>query len=68
MAVLSANSALVPPTTIARWYGGQAEVPSERSFSSRNRIIPFGFRTALVSWYRKLLLALPPPLAMNRNL
>ena len=27
-AVLSASSALVPPITIARWYGGQAEVPS----------------------------------------
>ncbi len=27
-----------------------------------------GFRTAFVSWYRKDLLALPPPLAMNRNL
>ena len=27
-----------------------------------------GFSTALVSWYRKDLLAEPPPLAMNRNL
>ena len=68
MAVFSANSALVPPTTIARWYGGQAAVPSERIFSSRNFIMEASFRTALVSWYRNDLLAEPPPLAMNRNL
>ncbi len=67
-AVFSANSALVPPTTIARWYGGQAAVPRARSFSSRKVSIRSGFRTALVSWYRNDLLALPPPLAMNRNL
>ena len=67
-AVFSANSALVPPTTIARWYGGQAAVPRDRSFSSRNVSIRSGFRTALVSWYRNDLLALPPPLAMNRKL
>jgi hypothetical protein len=67
-AVLSAYSALVPPTTIARWYGGQADVPSARSFSSRNASIREGFRTAFVSWYRNDLFALPPPLAMNRNL
>ena len=35
LAVLSAYSALVPPTTIARWYGGQAAVPSEPIFSVR---------------------------------
>ena len=40
----------VPPTTIARWYGGQAAVPSERIFSSRNCIIESSLRTALVSW------------------
>ena len=66
-AVFSANSALVPPTTIARWYGGQAAVPRARSFSSRKASIRSGFRTALVSWYRNDLLALPPPLAMKRN-
>ena len=68
LAVFSANSALVPPTTMARWYGGHAAVPSERIFSSRNEAIRAGFSTALVSWYRYDLLAEPPPLAMNRNL
>src|SRR6185312_7527303 len=52
-AVFSANSAEVPPMTMDRWYGGHAAVPSERSFSSRKRSIAFGFRMALVSWYRK---------------
>ena len=68
LAVFSANSADVPPTTMARWYGGHAAVPSERIFSSRNEAIRAGFSTALVSWYRNDLLAEPPPLAMNRNL
>src|SRR6185437_3133617 len=68
LAVFSANSALVPPITTARWYGGQAAVPSPRIFSSRNDAIRFGFSTALVSWNRNDLLAEPPPLAMNRNL
>ena len=68
LAVFSANSADVPPTTMARWYGGHAAVPSERIFSSRNEAIRAGFRTALVSWYRNDLFAEPPPLAMNRNL
>jgi hypothetical protein len=36
--------------TTARWYGGQAAVPSERIFSSRNDSIRWGFRTAFVSW------------------
>ena len=49
-AVFRANSALVPPMTMARWYGGQAAVPSERSFSSRKASMRSGFRTALVSW------------------
>ena len=50
LAVFSAYSALVPPTTMARWYGGQAAVPSDRIFSSRNACSPAGFSTALVSW------------------
>jgi hypothetical protein len=58
----------VPPITTARWYGGQAAVPRERIFSSRNSIIRVGLRIAFVSWNRKDLLAEPPPLAMNRNL
>ena len=68
LAVFSANSALVPPTTMARWYGGHAAVPSDRIFSSRNDSIRAGLSTALVSWYRNDLFAEPPPLAMNRNL
>src|SRR5215472_16842322 len=68
LAVLRANSALVPPTTIARWYGGQADVPRLRIFSSRNAAILAGFKTAFVSWYRNDLFAEPPPLAMKRNL
>src|SRR5580693_9006642 len=68
LAVLSANSADVPPTTMARWYGGHAAVPSDRIFSSRNDSIRAGLSTALVSWYRNDLFAEPPPLAMNRNL
>ena len=50
LAVFSAYSALVPPTTIARWYGGHAAVPSERIFSSRNFAMAAGLSTALVSW------------------
>ena len=52
-AVFSANSADVPPMTTARWYGGQAAVPSsaqllveERAAGSR------GLSSALVSWNR----------------
>src|SRR5688572_6646050 len=68
LAVLRACSAEVPPITTARWYGGQAEVPIRRSFSSRKRISEVGFSSALVSWYRYDLLALPPPLAMYSSL
>src|SRR5262245_14203575 len=68
LAVFSANSAVVPPTTIARWYGGHAAVPRERIFCSRNVSMAAGLSTALVSWYRYDLLAEPPPLAMNKNL
>ena len=68
MAVLSAYSALVPPTTIARWYGGQAAVPSEPIFSVRKAAMLASFSTALVCWYRKDLFADPPPLAISRNL
>ncbi len=34
--------------TIARWYGGQAAVPSVRVFSSMNFKSDFGFSTAFV--------------------
>ena len=49
-AVFRANSALVPPMTMGWGGGGQAAVPSERSFSSRKASMRSGFRTALVSW------------------
>ena len=67
-AVFTVCSALVPPMTIAKWYGGQAAVPIERNFSSSHFISDVGFSTAFVSWYKNDLLALPPPLAINRKL
>jgi hypothetical protein len=68
LAVSTANSADVPPITTARWYGGQAAVPSVCIFSKIHGSKVASFSRALVSWYRYDLLALPPPLAMNRNL
>mmetsp|Transcript_10709 Transcript_10709/g.30067 ORF Transcript_10709/g.30067 Transcript_10709/m.30067 type:complete len:234 (+) Transcript_10709:106-807(+) len=65
LTVLRFISALRPPTTTARWYGGHAAVPSVWIFSSRKAISFSGVSTALVCWYRKVLFALPPPLAMN---
>ena len=53
--------------TIARWYGGQAAVPSVRIFSSTQVANDAGFSSALVSWNSRLLLALPPPFAMKRK-
>ena len=53
--------------TIARWYGGQAAVPSVLIFSSRNSSRPRAFSTRGVSWYRKVLFAEPPPLATKRK-
>ena len=54
--------------TSARWYGGQAAVPSVRSFSSSHVINDDGLSSAFVSWNSRLLFAEPPPLAMNNNL
>ena len=68
LAVLSVYSAEVPPTTMARWYGGQAAVPRMRSFSSTNSRKRFSFSSARVSWNRRLLFAEPPPLVMNMSL
>ena len=68
LAVFRANSALVPPMTMARWYGGQAAVPSERSFSSRKASMRCGVQDGLGLLVEEGLVALPPPLAMNRNL
>ena len=48
----------MPPITIARWYGGQADVPSVFIFVSRNPSSRSGDRIARVSWNRKLLFAL----------
>src|SRR5262249_9608623 len=67
-AVFSAYSALVPPTTTARWYGGQGAGASEGRGSSRNARLGAGVHTPLGCWCRDDLVALPPPLAMNRNL
>ena len=60
-------SAEVPPMTKARWYGGQAAVPSVFIFSVRNFSRLAGFRSAFVSWKRYVLFAEPPPFAMNRK-
>ena len=38
-----------------------------RIFSAMNLRSDAGFSSALVSWYRKVLFADPPPLATNRN-
>ena len=51
-----------------RWYGGQADVPSEAIFSSMNSISLASLRSALVCWKRKVLFAEPPPLAMKWKL
>ena len=67
LAVSTANSADVPPMTTARWYGGQAAVPSDCSLSNSHGSNVASLSNALVSWNRYDLLALPPPLAMNRN-
>ena len=61
-------SADVPPITIARWYGGQADVPSVRIFVVDELSSDVGFSSALVSWNRNVLLALPPPFVMTRKL
>ncbi len=53
--------------TTARWYGGQAAVPRFCSFSKIHGSSVASLSSALVSWNRYDLLALPPPLAMNRN-
>ena len=52
LATFSAYSADVPPMTMARWYGGQADVPRVRSFSSKNFMRLAGFSSAFVSWKR----------------
>ena len=67
LTVLRFISAEVPPTTIARWYGGQADVPRVRIFSATNASSDSGFSNAFVSWYRNVLLALPPPFVTTRK-
>eukprot|EP01139_Manchomonas_bermudensis_P000434 Amastigsp_a429_239.p4 type:complete len:121 gc:universal Amastigsp_a429_239:714-1076(+) len=52
LTVFRVCSAESPPMTMARWYGGHAEVPSEVNACSRNGSRVFGFRSALVCWYR----------------
>jgi len=53
---------------IAIWYGGQADVPIDLRFVSKNSINDLGFNKALVCWYKNVLLADPPPLAKYKNL
>ena len=52
LAVSSAISADVPPITIARWYGGQAAVPSVCIFSKIHGSRVASLSSALVSWNR----------------
>jgi len=59
--VFSVISADSPPITMAKWYGGHAEVPREVIFSVRKARSESGFRSALVCWYKKVLFAEPPP-------
>ena len=59
LATLSAYSALVPPTTTARWYGGQAAVQWPAAFveeASESGRVQYG----LGLWNRCDLFALPP--------
>ena len=49
LTVFSVYSADMPPITIARWYGGQAAVPSFRVSLSMKASSVFGFSSALVS-------------------
>ena len=65
--VLRHASAEVPPITNARWYGGQAAVPSVRIFSERYFTRLAGFSRAFVSWNRNVLFAEPPPFASIRK-
>ena len=52
LAVSTANSADVPPITTARWYGGQAAVPSVFIFSNSHGNRVASLSNALVSWKR----------------
>ena len=45
MSVISAES---PPTTMLRWYGGQAAVPRDLIFSSKKLSREAGFKSAFV--------------------
>ena len=54
--------------TTARWYGGQAEVPSRRSLSSRKASRLVGLRSALVSWNRKRLVGRAAALGHEQEL
>ena len=48
-------------------YVGQAEVPKSMIFSRMNSSIDFSFNKDFVFWYKKVLLAEPPPFAKNKN-
>ena len=62
------NSADMPPITIAKWYGGHADVPILIIASYRKDLKAFGLRTDFVFWYRKDLFADPPPFWIKANL
>ena len=68
LAVFSANSALVPPTTMARWYGGHAAVPSERIFSSRKREHPGRVQHGLGLLVQERLVGRPAALGHEQEL
>mmetsp|Transcript_73633 Transcript_73633/g.175583 ORF Transcript_73633/g.175583 Transcript_73633/m.175583 type:complete len:239 (+) Transcript_73633:56-772(+) len=53
-----------PPTTKAKWYGGQAAVPMPFTISATNSAKALSLRTPLVFCSSWVLLALPPPFAM----
>mmetsp|Transcript_19909 Transcript_19909/g.32492 ORF Transcript_19909/g.32492 Transcript_19909/m.32492 type:complete len:211 (-) Transcript_19909:167-799(-) len=57
-------SAERPPTTSARWYGGQAAVPMFWTCSVTKSMKAFSLSTPFVFCKSCVLLALPPPFAM----
>mmetsp|Transcript_98253 Transcript_98253/g.273297 ORF Transcript_98253/g.273297 Transcript_98253/m.273297 type:complete len:203 (+) Transcript_98253:595-1203(+) len=50
--VFRQSSAERPPMTMARWYGGHADVPKVTTFSAMKASKDFGFSKAFVCWYK----------------
>src|SRR5260370_40419862 len=67
LAVFSANSALVPPTTIARWYGGRAAGARGRGFLSRDSRMGGGAGQGLVCLLKDGLVARAPAPGLHRD-